>query len=139
MNTIPTPKDDLEQIIVSARRLGVEIDQEEALQWLAAMAVTQPDEVTLDTRHGVYGQKISMLDFSPEELNYFREIGKIVEIPDRPGQVETALALSGSAAQSKIQSIPGDCAFFERVNLKTPTREQASRLMAEVIRDKVLS
>ena len=139
MNTIPTPKDDLEQIIVSARRLGVEIDQEEALQWLAAMAVTQSDEVTLDTRHGVYGQKISMLDFSPEELNYFREIGKIVEIPDRPGQVETALALSGSAAQSKIQSFPGDCDFFERVNLKTATRAEASQLMSEVIREKILS
>jgi hypothetical protein len=103
------------------------------------MAITQSDEVTLDTRHGIYGQKISMLDFSPDELTYFREIGKIVEIPDRPGQVETALALSGSAAQSKIQSFPGDCDFFERVNLKTATQDEASQLMAEVIREKILS
>ncbi len=139
MSAKPSPKDDLERIIISARNLGVEIDEEEALQWLAAMAVTKTDEITLDTRHGIYGQKITLLDFSPDELTYFREIGRIVEIPDRPGRVETALALSGSAAQSKIQTHPGDCDYFERVNLKAPTREAASQLMAEVIRDKVLS
>ncbi len=139
MSAMPSPKDDLERIIISARNLGVEIDEEEALQWLAAMAATKTDEISLDTRHGIYGQKITLLDFSPDELDYFRQIGQIVEIPDRPGTVETALALSGSAAQSKIQTHPGDCDFFERVNLKAPTRAAACQLMAQVIRDKVLA
>ena len=82
--------------------------------------------------------RISLLDFSPQDLAYFREIGKIVEIPDRPGVVETALALSGSAAQSKIQTHPGDCDFFERVNIKAPTRQSACDILADVIHDKAM-
>ena len=77
--------EDLKGIIESARRLGVEIDEEEALQWLTAMAATGADEVALDTAHGIYGQRITLLDFSPEQLSYFRTIGSIVEIPDQPG------------------------------------------------------
>lgn len=139
MSAIPTPREDLERILESAKRLGVQIDEEEALQWLTAMAATKADEVQVDAKHGVYGQRISLLDFSPADLAYFREIGKIVEIPDRPGVVETALALSGSAAQSKIQTHPGDCDFFERVNIKAATREEACKILADVIRDKALS
>jgi len=37
----------------------------------------------------------------------------------------TALSLSGSAAQSKIQRFPGDCDFFERVHIKADAREAA--------------
>jgi len=79
-----------------------------------------------------------MLDFSPDELARFREIGRIVEILDEPN-VETALALSGSAAQSKIQSFPGDCDYFERVNIKAPTHDEACRTLARVMREKVLA
>lgn len=139
MNAVPTPREDLERILDSAQRLGVQIDETEAVQWLTAMAASRADEVEVDTRNGVYGQRISLLDFSPQDLAYFREIGRIVEIPDRPGVVETALALSGSAAQSKIQSHPGDCDFFERVNIKAPTRADACRILADVIREKILS
>lgn len=139
MSAVPTPREDLERIIESAQRLGVQIDEEEALQWLTAMAASQADEVEVDMKHGVYGQRISLLDFSPQDLTYFREIGKIVEIPDRAGVVETALALSGSAAQSKIQTHPGDCDFFERVNIKALTREEACAILANVIHDKVIS
>jgi len=80
-----------------------------------------------------------MLDFNPEDLKHFREVGRLVEFQDKPGVVETALALSGSAAQSKIQSYPGDCDYFERVNIKAPTREQACAILADLMRDKVLS
>ncbi len=139
MSTAPSAKEELERIIASAKNLGVEIDEEEALQWLTAMAATKVDEVSIDAAHGIYGQRITLLDFSPENLAYFRQIGKIVEIPDRPGVVDTALALSGSAAQSKIQTHPGDCDFFERVNIKAATREDACLIMAELIREKILS
>src|SRR5574341_1401586 len=139
MSTSPDARQDLERIIESAKRLGVQIDEEAALQWLAAMAVSRSDEVELDAKAGVYGQRISLLDFSPGDLAYFREIGRIVEIPDRAGVVETALALSGSAAQSKIQTYPGDCDFFERVNIKAPNREAACEILADVIHEKALS
>jgi hypothetical protein len=49
------------------------------------------------------------------------------------------LALSGSAAQGKIQSFPGDADFFQRVNIKAATREEACQLMANLMREKVLS
>jgi len=136
----PNQSPQLQHIMDSAQRLGVEVNQEEAQQWLAAIAAAQAtDEVVVDTRSGVFGNKISMLDFSPQDLAYFRKIGKLVEFEDQPGVVETALALSGSAAQSKIQSYPGDCDYFERVNIKAPTREEACRILAEIMAAKAIS
>ncbi len=80
-----------------------------------------------------------MLDFSDEDLAHFREIGRLVEFEDVPGKVETALALSGSAAQSKVQTYPGDADFFERVNILADTREEACRILGQIMRDKALS
>jgi hypothetical protein len=131
---------DLQQIIASAQRLGIELDAADAIQWLTAMAALPNDtEIVVDMQSGVFGHRISMLDFKPEELAHFRQIGDLVGFSDRPGQVETALALSGSAAQSKIQTFPGDADFFERVNIKAPTREEACQILADVMREKVLA
>ncbi len=133
------PRQELTTIIESAHRLGVEIDEEEALQWLTAIAaVAEGSDIIVDARTGVFGHKVTMLDFSPDDLAYFRKIGQLVEFVDQPGVVETALALSGSAAQSKIQSYPGDCDYFERINIIAPTREEACRILARLMRDKVL-
>jgi hypothetical protein len=92
----------------------------------------------VDTRTGVFGNRISMLDFSPSDLEHFRAIGRLVEFVDVPGQVETALALSGSAAQSKVQTYPGDCDYFERVNVIAPTREAACAIVCRIMREKAL-
>ena len=136
----PKAQAELERILESARRLGVEVNEADALQWLTNMAAAKEgDGITMDERTGVFGHNVSMLDFSQDELEYFRRIGRLVEFTDIPGQVETALALSGSAAQSKIQSYPGDCDYFERVNLLAPTREEACQLMARIMREKALS
>lgn len=129
---------DLDRIIASAQRLGVELDEEEAIQWLTAISASkQTGDVVVDTRSGVFGHTVSMLDFSPDELNYFRQVGKIVEFEDEPG-VETALALSGSAAQSKIQTYPGDADYFERINIIADTRTQACERLADLISKKAL-
>jgi hypothetical protein len=105
---------DLERVIGSAQRLGVELDEAEALQWLSAIVAgaSHDQKVVMEQRSGVFGHKVSMLDFSSEDLDHFREIGRLVEFYDVPGEVETALALSGSAAQSKIQTYPGDADYF---------------------------
>jgi len=135
-----TPSVELQKIIDSAQRLGVELDEEEAMQWLTAISISKTGgDVVVDTQQGVFGHKVSMLDFSPEELSYFREIGHLVEFYDQPGVVETALALSGSAAQSKIQSYPGDCDYFERVNIKADTHDAACLILADIMREKALS
>ena len=132
--------EDLERILASAKRLGVEMDEAEALQWLAAIAASKSEtDITVDASSGVYGHRITMLDFSPAELAYFRKIGELIEFKDEPGVVETALSLSGSAAQSKIQTYPGDCDYFERVNIIAPTRPSANDILARIMREKALS
>jgi len=134
------PSAELEQILESARRLGVEIDEEEAIQWLAAMASAQADHegIVVDVHSGVFGHRVTMLDFSPQDLAYFRKIGELVEFGDIPNKVETALALSGSAAQSKIQTYPGDADYFERVNIIADSREEACKILAKIMREKAL-
>src|SRR5690349_4794489 len=104
-NPTPDPNEALSRIVASAQRLGVELDEADALQWLTAMAARDADQdVVVDIESGTFGHQVAMLDFNPAQLARFREIGRLVELPDRPGVVETALALSGSAAQSKVQA-----------------------------------
>ncbi len=134
------PNNDLARIVESARRLGIELDEAEALQWMAAIASFESSmDISVDEQSGVFGNKIVMLDFSPRELAYYRKIGRLVEFDDQPGLVETALALSGSSAQSKIQTYPGDCDYFERVNIMAPTRQQACQVLSRIMREKALS
>ncbi len=54
---------DLEKIIKSAQRLGVEIDEGDALQWLAAASAQSQSGIEMDERSGVFGHSISLLDF----------------------------------------------------------------------------
>jgi hypothetical protein len=134
-----TPSAELQRIIESANRLGIELDEAEALQWLTAMAVEEAgDDIVFNEREGVFGHRVSMLDFSPEDLAHFRKIGQLVEFKDIPGLVETALALSGSAAQSKIQTYPGDADYFERINILAESKEAACRILGDLMRDKTL-
>ena len=132
---------ELRKVIESAERMNVELNEKEAREWLDAIQKASDDHegITLNERLGVFGQNIAMLDFSPERLDYFRKIGSLVEFLDETGKVETALALSGSSAQSKIQRYPGDCDYFERVNIIAPTKEEACRILADIMREKALS
>jgi len=134
------PAADVERIVASAARLGVELDEMEALQWLTAVALAKKSsaDVVVDVSSGVYGHRVTMLDFSPDDLAHFRSVGDLVQFADQD-DVETALALSGSAAQSKVQTYPGDCDYFERINIKAPTRDDACRRLGELIRDKALA
>src|SRR5512137_1261113 len=135
----PTPNVDVKRIVESAHRLGIELNEDEALQWMTALVSMKSSmDITVDPATGVFGNKIVMLDFSPLELAHFREIGRLVEFQDQPGVVETALALSGSSAQSKIQTYPGDCDYFERVNIKAASRQEACQILSDVMRKKAL-
>jgi hypothetical protein len=130
-----TPDDDIARIRESAARLGVQLDEEAALQWLAAIAAdAASDDHIVTHESGTFGHRVSMLDFAPRDLERFRRIGQVVEVTGPEGVVESALALSGSAAQSKIQSFPGDCDYFQRLNIKAATREEACRIMADCMR-----
>ena len=134
----PDYDEELRNIIESACRLGVELDEADALAWLTAMTASQQDEIVVDSQSGIFGHRISLLDFSEADLAHFRKIGELVEFKNVPDQVETALALSGSAAQSKIQVYPGDADFFERVNILADTQEEACRILGDLMRRKAL-
>ena len=112
----------------------------DATQWLTAIAGSQsgPGDFAVDATSGVFGHRITLLDFDPETLEHYRALAEIVEIPDRPG-VETAISLSGSAAQSRVQLFPGDADFFERVNIQAETLEEATCLLGQVMREKALA
>ena len=133
--------DDFGRILASAERLNFELDAEAAQHWIEAIKIAATEEETIahDIESGVFGHKIALLDFSDNDLAHFRYLGQLVEFSDVPGKVETALALSGSAAQSKVQTYPGDADYFERVNIITDTREEACAMLGQLMRDKALN
>ena len=130
----------LDGVVASARRFGVELDEEEAARWVDAIrSESAGGDIVVDVDSGVYGHKVAMLDFTERDLARFRAIGEIVGFPDSPPDVRTALALSGSAAQGRIQSYPGDCDYFERIHLLAPSRSAACAMLADVLREKALA
>jgi len=130
-------QEEVEQIVRTARMLGVEVDETDVAHWLTAMAASGTMEWEVDADAGIYGHEITLLDFDKATLDRYRRIADVVQLPDLPN-VETAVSLAGSAAQGMIQLYPGDCDYFERVNIKAETREEACRILAGLMRDKAL-
>src|SRR5687767_14132770 len=131
--------DAIAKVIDSAARLGVELDEAEATKWIDAMAAEATGgDIVVDVASGVFGHRATMLDLQPQDLERFRKIAAIVGFENRPN-VTTALALSGSAAQSRIHSYPADADFFERIHITAPTRDEACAILADVIREKALA
>ena len=133
---------DVDRLVESAKRLGIELDAADTERWLAAMTKdegVETSDIVIDEKDGVFGHRVSMLDFSPTDLARFRRIGQIVEVKGPEGIAEGALALSGSAAQSKIQSHPGDADFFQRLNILAASRDEACATLAMLMRDHVLA
>lgn len=131
--------DDVRRLRESAQRLGFEIKEEDTIRWMASIAQqSDSGDLVVDTASGAFGHRVAMLDFSARDLERYRRFGKIVEVTSDSPDIESALAISGSAAQSKIQSFPGDCDYFQRLNIKAPTREAACATMAQLLREKVL-
>ena len=139
MATEVTKDEAIARVVASATRFGVELNEDEAAEWVAAMETeASGGELVVNVESGVYGHRVTMLDFGPADLARFREMSKVVGFEDRPPQVLTALSISGSAAQSKINAFPADCDFFERVHIKADTREEACAILADLIRQKAL-
>lgn len=140
MDPSTTPiQDPLASIIESAHRMGIELDPDEARRWIAAMEAEAGGGVQVDVQSGVFGHRVTMADSDTEGLARLRHMVAVVGIPDEPPDVTTALALSGSAAQGRIQRFPADCDFFERVHIQAATREAAVDRLGEVLRAKALA
>jgi len=133
---------DVARLVESAQQLGIELDAADTQRWLEAMTReegVETSDIVIDEQDGVFGHRVTMLDFSPHDLARFRRIGEIVELTGPEGVAEGALALSGSAAQSKIQTHPGDADFFQRLNIKAATRDEACAILARLMREKAIS
>jgi len=137
---IKAEKKEIQEIIDAGQRLGVEIDEKAALKWIADMKTAEnaAADYAIDADKGVFGHQVTLIDFDSDQLERFREIADIVGLPDTEGVVETALSLSGSAAQGKVQRYPGDLDYFERVNIITKTKDEACKIIGEVMRKKAL-
>lgn len=77
---------------------------------------------------GVFGISEVVRDFDPGELDTLREVARAIRTPEAE-DVTSAIALAGSAAQSKFQLFPGDCDYFERVHIRAATREEALAIL----------
>ena len=62
MTETSTPADQqLQTILDTAQQMGVELNREEALQWLAAIAAWKTQEpVQMDDRNGVFGHRVAL-------------------------------------------------------------------------------
>ncbi len=99
------------------------------------MAISTADRAALkqDAHSGAIGSHAALLDFNPDDLAYFRRLAQRVRVTAHP-QVESAIAISGSAAQGQVQLFPGDNDFFERVHIHAAHAEEARAILRAVMR-----
>ncbi len=128
-----------ELLLAEAEAAGVEIDQADAARWIESLSADATGAITVDITVGVYGHRVTMADVDVTGLDRFRRMAAIVGFDDRPPEVMTALALSGSAAQARVQRFPADADFFERVHILALTRDAACGVLAGIMRDKALA
>ncbi len=122
------------EIVNAAQQVGVEVNAREAAQWIVAMSRAERENaIAHDAHAGIFGHRIALLDFDADDLNYFRRLAKHIRVVAHPN-VESAIAISGSAAQGHVQLFPGDCDFFERVNIHAPDMQTAKKIMREILR-----
>lgn len=126
--------DDFDNVVGAAARAGVELDPGEARTWIVAASAAERDAFAQDAATGVFGHGVSLIDFDPADLEYFRYLARHVRAAARPG-VESAIAIAGSAAQGKAQVFPGDYDFYERVNVKADTLDAARATLRDVVRE----
>ncbi len=88
-------------------------------------------------RGGVFGLDDVVGDFDAAGVESLRVIADMIRTQAGREGVRSAMALAGSAAQSKFQLFPGDCDFFERVHIVAPTREDAVEVLAATMIESV--
>ncbi|HUF84308.1 MAG TPA: hypothetical protein VMQ81_06910 [Acidimicrobiia bacterium] len=111
----------------------VEVDAEEAREWMLAVAAGgAADTITVDAGEGIFADRVTMLDFDPDDLDHIRRLVPHARVAHHPA-VESAIAIAGSTAQGRVQLFPGDVDFFERAHIKAPDEAKAHRILREVL------
>ena len=128
----------IDDALAAARELGIEADAEDARKWVLAVAASdEKDQITADVGEGIFGDRVSLLDFDPGDLERFRRLVPHVRLAPRP-ELESAISIAGSAAQGRVQVFPGDADFFERAHVHAADEEQAKRMLREIMRETAL-
>jgi hypothetical protein len=120
-----------------AAALGLELDADEARRWMVAVETSERTGVGTDAGTGVFGNRVALLDFDPEDLGRLRRLVPHVRLVAHPA-VESAIAISGSSAQGRVQLFPGDADFFERVHIRASSADEAQRILRTAMRDTAL-
>lgn len=125
---------DADDVLAAAQKLGVEADAEDARKWMLAVAANDDtDQITADVSSGIFGDRVSLLDFDTDDLERFRRLVPFVRLEPRP-ELESAISIAGSAAQGKVQVFPGDADFFERAHIKAKDEDEAKTILREILR-----
>lgn len=128
----------MEQVIAAIEAAGVEVDGAAAAAWATAVAeaLVRPGEFSVVADAGLGGHELALLDFDEAHPGVagLRRLAGLLRTP-AADDLRVALAVAGSAAQSRIQPFPADLDFFERVHITAASREAALRRLAEVVRD----
>lgn len=131
-------EESIAELAAAAGRMGVEFDAESARTWILAMSAAEgADTFGQDPETGIFGHRVSLLDFDRGALEYFRRLAQKVRAAPRP-YAESAIAIAGSSAQGRVQLFPGDTDFFERLNLKAATERDARAALREIMRETAL-
>ncbi len=110
----------------------IEFDADEARQWMLAVGAGEATALTTDDATGLFGSRVALLDFDTDDLDHVRRMVPSTRLAPTPG-VESAIAISGSSAQGRIQLFPGDLDFFERVHIHAPDQDTAYAILREAI------
>jgi hypothetical protein len=111
---------------------GIELDADEARRW--RLAVEQGGSgLASDRDSGVFGDRVALLDFEPGDLERLRRLAPHVRLVAHDA-TDSALAISGSSAQGRVQLVPGDADFFERVHIRARDASAAAAVLREVMR-----
>jgi len=111
---------------------SIEFDAEEARTWMLAVAAGDATALTVDDDTGLFGSRVALLDFDADDLERVRRLVPSVRIAATPG-MKSAIAISGSSAQGRIQLFPGDTDFFERVHIRASDEATAHALLRDAM------
>jgi hypothetical protein len=123
---------DVEAAAAAARRLGIELDAGAARRWMLAVSAAEDSRIAADEATGIFGDRVSLLDFDRDDLARLRRLVPHVRLAARP-DVESAIAIAGSSAQGRVQLFPGDADFFERAHVHAATADDAASIVREVM------
>lgn len=111
---------------------GIEFDAEEARRWMLAVAAGDATALAVDDDTGVFGSRVALLDFDPADLEDVRRLVPSTRLAATPG-IESAISISGSSAQGRVQLFPGDVDFFERVHVRAPDETTALTMLRDAL------